>query len=84
MDIRLSIYKLKIKFMGLLQKINNTSQPAQPEVTQSETPKIEPLTKEELEILLRTLANADLKGREVEVFYNMAIKLQKQYLNLTK
>lgn len=69
--------------MGLLQKI---SAPPQSENSQIESPKkeVEPLTKEELEILLRTLANADLKGREVEVFYNMAIKLQKQYLNLTK
>jgi hypothetical protein len=69
--------------MGLLQKI---SAPSQAENPQTESPKkeVEPLTKEELEILLRTLANADLKGREVEVFYNMAVKLQKQYLNLTK
>jgi hypothetical protein len=69
--------------MGLLQKINSAPQV---DSVQQEPPKkeVEPLTKEELEILLRTLANADLKGREVEVFYNMAVKLQKQYLNLTK
>lgn len=38
------------------------------------------LSKEELELLLRILGNADLKGREVEFFYTMVLKLQNQYL----
>jgi hypothetical protein len=37
------------------------------------------LDKVELEYLLRILSNADLKGREVEMFYNLVIKLQQQY-----
>jgi hypothetical protein len=40
----------------------------------------EELTKQELEILLRVLADADLKGREVEHFYNLIIKLQNLYI----
>lgn len=39
------------------------------------------LEKVELEYLLRILGDADLKGREVEMFYNLVIKLQQQYLS---
>ena len=38
------------------------------------------LSKEELELLLKILANADLKGREVEFFYTMVLKLQNMYI----
>ncbi len=34
----------------------------------------------ELEFLLKVLGNADLKGHQVEMFYNMIIKLQNLYL----
>ena len=37
-------------------------------------------TKEELEYLLRMLGDANLKGREVEMFYNLIIKLQNLYV----
>ena len=40
----------------------------------------EELTKQDLEILLRVLADANLKGREVEHFYNLIIKLQDLYI----
>lgn len=39
------------------------------------------LDKVEIEYLLRILGDADLKGREVEMFYNLVIKLQQQYIN---
>ena len=39
------------------------------------------LGKVELEYLLRILGDADLKGKEVEMFYNLVIKLQQQYLS---
>lgn len=35
---------------------------------------------QELEFLLKVLANADLKGNQVELFYNLILKLQNQYL----
>ena len=38
------------------------------------------LDKIELEYLLRILSNADLKGKEVEMFYKLVIKLQQQYV----
>lgn len=34
----------------------------------------------ELEFLLKVLGNCDLKGHQVEMFYNLIIKLQNQYL----
>lgn len=58
--------------MGLLSKIVSTKEQT-PQVTNE-------LSKEELELLLKILANADLKGREVEFFYTMVLKLQNQYL----
>jgi hypothetical protein len=34
----------------------------------------------ELEFLLSVLKNVDIKGYQVEMFYNLAVKLQSQYL----
>jgi len=59
--------------MGILSKINGDKKPEQPQIANE-------LNKEELEMLLKTLGNADLKGREVEFFYSMVIKIQNQYL----
>jgi hypothetical protein len=39
------------------------------------------LTGPELDFLLRTLKTCTLKGEQVEMFYNMVIKLQNQYLD---
>lgn len=39
---------------------------------------------EEVEFLLKMLGNADLKGHQVEMFYNMIIKLQNMYLQKSK
>lgn len=38
------------------------------------------LSREELELLLKILGNADIKGREVEFFYTMVLKLQNMYI----
>jgi hypothetical protein len=38
----------------------------------------------ELEFLLATLRNMDLKGHQVEMFYNLALKIQNQYLKKAK
>jgi len=39
------------------------------------------LTGPEIDFLLRTLKSCTLKGEYVELFYNMVIKLQNQYLD---
>lgn len=60
--------------MGLLSKIVQQKESDQKgQVTND-------LNKEELELLLKILANADLKGKEVEFFYTMVLKLQNQFL----
>jgi hypothetical protein len=38
----------------------------------------------ELEFLLNTLKNCDLKGHQVEMFYNLIVKIQNQYIKKTK
>lgn len=42
------------------------------------------LTVQDLEYLLHVLKNSTLKGDQVEHFYNLVIKLQNQYIALTK
>lgn len=60
--------------MGLMSKIISQKEPEQKSIIASD------LTKEELELLLKILANADIKGRDVEFFYTMVIKLQNMYI----
>ena len=45
---------------------------------QSQEPQFD-LELTELEMLLKILGNADIKGNQVEVFYKMVIKLQNHY-----
>jgi hypothetical protein len=42
------------------------------------------LSVEDLDFLLQYLRNADLKGHQVEMFYNLVIKLQNQYIEQSK
>lgn len=40
------------------------------------------LTQQELEYLLNTLKNTTLVGDQVEMFYNLVIKLQNQFIEI--
>lgn len=42
------------------------------------------LTQSELELLLAMLKQATLKGEQVELFYNLAIKIQNQYVKASQ
>ena len=42
------------------------------------------LTKQELELLLVTIKNSLFKGENVEVLYNLTLKLQESYVNSNK
>jgi len=42
------------------------------------------LNKIELEYLLSFLKNADLKGYQIEMFYSLVVKLQNQYVLISK
>ena len=62
---------------------NQPSLPVQ-EVPLHSYPIVNELELEEIEFLLKLLGNADLKGHQVEMFYNMTIKLQNLYLQKAK
>ena len=54
-------------------------QPQQPPQQPAQQPNVE-FELSEVEFLLKVLKDADLKGHQVEMFYNMIIKLQTLYL----
>ena len=59
--------------MSLIDKIRNTS-PSQKEGDFS-------LEKHEIEFILLLIKDSSFKGEQVELVYNVAYKLQQQYLN---
>jgi hypothetical protein len=48
------------------------------------TPNQNQLSKEELEFLLYVLKSTNIVGEQVEMFYNLVLKLQNQYVEQTK
>ena len=62
--------------MGLIDKISNKGN--QP-VTADSSHLIE-LNKKETEFLLQTIKNSQFKGEDVEVLYNLVLKVQKLYI----
>lgn len=65
--------------MSIISKLVNNSKPVPNPVADSQQ-----LTTNELEFLLNCLKNTMLKGEQVEMFYNLVIKLQTQYIDQTK
>jgi hypothetical protein len=61
--------------MGLIDLINKNKQ-ADSDPNQ--------LNVQDLEFLLNTLKGVSIKGEQVEHFYNLVVKLQNQYIILTK
>lgn len=51
---------------------------------QTQTPDVNNLSAQELELLLNTLKSTTIVGEQVELFYNLIIKLQNQYIGLQK
>jgi hypothetical protein len=58
--------------MGLVNKENS--------LKQRENNSVPPLTKEELEFLLKLVSDCTFKGKEVQVVYDLVYKLQQLYL----
>ena len=56
-------------------------QPVQQDTTPTQSSELE---LPELEFLLKMLSNADLKGHQVEMFYNLIIKLQNAFVQKNK
>lgn len=63
--------------MGIINKV--TSQNIKTQVSN-----VDQLTTQELEFLLNTLKKTTILGEHVEMFYNLVIKLQNQYVEQTK
>ena len=61
--------------MGLIDLINKKD---------TNAPDPNQLNVQDLEFLLNTLKGVSIKGEQVEHFYNLVVKLQNQYLSLTK
>ena len=62
--------------MGLIDKIaNKGNQPAK-----VDSSNLIELNKRETEFLLQTIRNSQFKGEDVEVLYNLVLKVQKLYV----
>lgn len=69
--------------MGILSNVINRKPESQEVVApaqQAPQQTANDLSRAELELLLKILGDATLKGREVEVFYHMILKIQNQYI----
>lgn len=64
--------------MGILDRVNFNKQQEQPVVDPNK------LTQQELQLALQLLKLSTITGEQVEVFYNLVIKIQNQYLEYTK
>ena len=62
--------------MGIISKTNKTVEQLNQPANQLNT--------SELEFLLTILRTTTLTGEQVEMFYNMIVKLQNQYIEQTK
>ena len=62
--------------MGILNKLSNAI--STPPVNENQ------LSAEEIEFLLNALKTTTIMGEHVEMFYNMVVKLQNQYVEQTK
>ena len=63
--------------MSILNKLIPTNK-------QTQTPDANNLSAQELELLLNALKSTTIVGEQVELFYNLIIKLQNQYIELQK
>lgn len=55
-----------------------------PNNKQTQAPDVNNLSAQELELLLNALKSTTIIGEQVELFYNLVIKLQNQYTELQK
>lgn len=63
--------------MGLIDKITNKKD--QP--TKADSSNLLELSKRETEFLLHLIKNSQFKGEDVELLYNLVLKVQKIYIN---
>ena len=63
--------------MGIIKNIISKN-------NETQVPGVNQLDTQELEFLLNTLKQTMIMGEHVEMFYNLVIKLQNQYVDQTK
>ena len=63
--------------MGIIKNIISKN-------NETQVSSVNQLDTQELEFLLNTLKQTMIKGEHVEMFYNLVIKLQNQYVDQTK
>jgi len=63
--------------MGIINKTNSQN-------IKTQVSDVNQLNTQELEFLLNTLKQTMILGEHVEMFYNLVIKLQNQYIDQTK
>jgi|LauGreDrversion4_2_1035121.scaffolds.fasta_scaffold716304_2 hypothetical protein len=63
--------------MGIVNKTNSQN-------IKTQVSDVNQLNTQELEFLLNTLKQTMILGEHVEMFYNLIIKLQNQYIDQTK
>ena len=61
--------------MSMFDDLRNKFQPTEKQVDTNQ------LSQQELEYLLTLLKNVNIRGEHVEMFYELVLKLQKQYLD---
>ena len=68
---------IKKVIMALIDKIQNKgNQPIE-----ADSSNLIELSKRETEVLLQTIRNSQFKGEDIEVLYNLVLKVQKLYIH---
>jgi hypothetical protein len=73
--------------MGLLNKVKNKQTNEDGSILQSETLPEKPclnLTPKEIEFLISTLGDTDVKVKQIEFVYKLLVKMQEYYVQCTK
>lgn len=78
----LNLNKILKKVMGF--KATNLNIKDQPQQNSQTSLSPEQLNPQEIEILLSLIKRSTFLGEDIENLYNLVVKLQKQYLNITK
>ncbi len=65
--------------MGILDRITASKQQMEV-VSQEQQPDPNKLTQQEIQMALLLLKQSTIKGEQVEVFYNLVLKLQNQFI----
>jgi len=78
-----NIYNKILSFMATFQEIKNTVKESTQESLTKEI-KVPQLELEEAKYILALVARSDFKGQDVQIVYNIALKLQEIIKTLTK